>query len=114
VEAIACVFDKYDLILRPERNIVKTGVLDVALKKRVRAPWSALLFKVSFCMAPNPPKSAPASVSEFVSPVSSKKNSWKCEPGRNCPFSGLLKGVPPAALAKALALKGTLPCVSVS
>ena len=47
----------------------------------------------------------------LVSPVASKKNSRKPVPGRNCPFSGRLNGVAPAALAAALASNGS-PLVS--
>ncbi len=48
-----------------------------------------------------------------VSPVSSKKNCLNPSPGRNCPFSGRLNGVAPAALASVLALNGVFPSVAV-
>jgi len=49
----------------------------------------------------------------LVSPVSSKKNCLKPEPGRNRPFSGHLNGVPSAAFASVFALNGAVePAVS--
>src|SRR5215470_10664199 len=57
---------------------------------------------------PHDPRAAKAGVPpEFasVSPVGSKKNVRKFEPGRNARFSGRLNGVAPAVLASALALK---------
>ena len=66
-------------------------------------------------MLPKPPCPAPAWVALSVSPVSSKKNVWNLEPGWNCPFSGLLNGVPPAVFASALALNGVVvPDTAVS
>jgi hypothetical protein len=76
---------------------------------------------VSFWIARQPPEppapvvSLPSSVlSAFVSPVSSKKNCLKSEPGRKSPFSGRLNGVPLAALARVFALKGAVPSAAVS
>ena len=43
--------------------------------------------------APKPSKVVPACVNKFVSPVASKTNSVKFDPGRNKPFSGRLNGV---------------------
>ena len=62
---------------------------------------------------PKPPKALAASVSAFVSPVSVKKNSRKCVPGRKTPFSGRLNGVP-LPFASLLASNGSLPFVAVS
>ncbi len=49
-----------------------------------------------------------------VSPVASKKNVLKPEPGRNWRFSGRLNGVAPAFFAAALASKLAVPSTSVS
>jgi hypothetical protein len=61
-----------------------------------------------------PGASAFSGLVAFVSPVSSKKNSRKCEPGRKLPFSGRLNGVPSCAFASVFALNGVVPSVAVS
>jgi hypothetical protein len=61
-----------------------------------------------------PPASAFSGLVAFVSPVSSKKKSRKCEPGRITPFLGRLNGVPSCAFASVFALNGAVPSVAVS
>src|SRR5262252_1476301 len=63
-------------------------------------------------MPPQPKKSALAVLFAFVSPVASKRNVRKFEPGWNWPFSGRLNGVAPAAFAAALA-SNDCPLVSM-
>src|SRR4051812_10954488 len=43
-------------------------------------------------MPPQPPAAGFSSLLAFVSPVTVKKNCWKCESGANAPFSGRLNG----------------------
>jgi len=84
------------------------------LKKAVILPVAADgLDCVSSKMLPQPPSSFSTLVA-FVSPVSVKKKSRKCEPGRNTPFSGRLNGVPCAAFASVFALNGAVPSTAVS
>jgi hypothetical protein len=87
---------------------------DIAKVKELDRPALEAGDRVSFMIEPKPPKSRPISVRLSVSPVSSKKNSVKLDPGRNCPFSGRLKGVAPDALAAALASKEPKPFTDVS
>src|SRR5262249_27814630 len=71
-------------------------------------PWLLCSGKFTRKIAPQAPRAARAGVPPevaSVSPVAVKKKLRKCEPGRNNPFSGRLKGVAPAALASAFALK---------
>ena len=63
---------------------------------------------------PQPPAAPFSGLVALVSPVSSKKNFVKCEPGWNSPFSGRLNGVAPAALARSIATNGALPSTAVS
>ena len=49
---------------------------------------------LSFMIEPQPPAVLFSGLFAFVSPVSSKKNCLKSEPGRKTPFSGRLNGVP--------------------
>jgi hypothetical protein len=101
-----------------ERNVTLSRpatVADLLWKKSDSSPesadgsrWTSLKIDV------HPPAVPFSGLVAFVSPVSSKKNSSKCEPGRNCPFSGRLNGVACAAFASGFATNGALPSVAVS
>src|SRR5262249_42272545 len=67
-------------------------------------------------MDPHEPRCARADVPApaSVSPVGSKKKVKKLDVGRNCAFSGRLKGVAPLLLAKAFDEKESNPSTSVS
>ena len=69
---------------------------------------------VSLKRLPHPPAVSFSVLVAFVSPVSVKKNSPKCEPGRKTPFSGRLNGVAFAAFAATFALNGVVPSAAVS
>ncbi len=71
-------------------------------------------FWVSFMIEPQPPAAAFSGLVALVSPVSSKKNFVKSEPGWKRPFSGRLNGVAFAALASSIATNGALPSTAVS
>ena len=76
---------------------------------------------LSFITEPQPPAVSFSGLVAFVSPVSSKKNCLKSEPGRKTPFSGRLNGVPTApgwvasgVFASVFALNGADPSMAVS
>lgn len=110
MQRIAGIFHKYDLIRGHEGDVVEPGMLDIALvQHRQLAFVAGWLLQRQLHDRSEASVIPPASVNALVSPVSSKKNSWNWVPGRNCPFSGRLNGVAPAALAAALASNAVVP-----
>jgi DNA-binding transcriptional regulator LsrR (DeoR family) len=89
VQRVSSVLDEGDVVSVGEGDVVKATVrLVTFVEQRQLAGVSGHRILGELENAAPAPKSALAVLAALVSPVSSKKNSRKPLPRRNCPFSG--------------------------